>query len=179
MAKYHFVTQWKIYATVQETYEIIKDSSSLSQWWPSVYLEVKTIYPGMANGIGKQVSLLTKGYLPYTLRWTFEVSQIIPYQKIVLDATGDLNGRGIWTFQKTGEGCVVNFDWNVRFEKPILSWFSFLLRPVFELNHRWAMNKGLESLKLEILRRKGLQGVPRPPLAALVHGQIQNTRSED
>jgi len=108
----------------------------------------------------------------------FEVSQIIPFEKIALEATGDLNGRGIWIFQPTRDGCEVSFDWNVRFDKPFLSEFSYFLRPVFELNHRWAMNKGLESLKLKLLRRKGIPGIPPPPLATFPHRQIQNVRFE-
>ncbi len=31
---------------------------------------------------------------------------------------------------------------------------SFLLRPVFEANHRWAMAQGETSLKLELARRR-------------------------
>lgn len=178
MARYHFITRWELDATVQETYEIIKDSSSLSQWWPSVYLEVRTLSPGLANGIGKQVSLLTKGYLPYTLRWNFEVCQLIPCQKIVLEAYGDLNGRGIWTFQPSNKGCVVLFDWMVIFDKPYLSWFSVFLRPVFELNHRWAMNKEIISLKLEVLRRKGVENVPPPPQATFPHHKVQGLQLE-
>lgn len=154
MARFHFITQWQLDAQVKEVYEIIKDSSSLSRWWPSVYLDVKTLYPGLANGVGKKVALLTRGYLPYTLRWDFEVIQIIPCNKIVLDALGDLEGRGIWTFEQAGQGCMVRFDWDIRFQKKGLAWLSFLLRPVFNFNHRWAMNKGFESIREEIVRRR-------------------------
>ena len=154
MARFHFITQWALDAPVEEAYEIIKDSSSLSRWWPSVYLEVKTLYPGLANGVGKKVALLTRGYLPYTLRWDFEVTQIIPFQKIVLEAVGDLEGRGVWTFKPAEQGCLVGFDWDIRFRKKGLAWLSFLLRPVFNFNHRWAMNKGYESIREEIRRRR-------------------------
>jgi len=175
MARYHFITEWKLNATVQEAYTIIKDSSSLAQWWPSVYLEVTTLSPGMANGVGKQVALWTKGYLPYTLRWNFEVVQLIPCKKIVIEATGDLKGCGVWTFQSTGQGCTILYDWNTSFDKAYLSWFSFILRPVFGFNHRWAMDRGIDSLQLEVLRRRGIQGVPLPPLATYPHRHINRT----
>lgn len=159
MARFHFITQWALDARVEEVYEIIKDSSSLSRWWPSVYLNVKTIYPGLANGVGKKVALLTRGYLPYTLRWDFEVIQIIPCKKIVLDAFGDLEGRGTWTFTPEEKGCLVVFDWDIRFRKKGLAWLSFLLRPVFRLNHRWAMKQGYESIKEEIRIRWDGEGI--------------------
>lgn len=173
MARYHFITRWVLDAPVQETYAIIKDSSSLARWWPSVYLDVKTLSPGLADGVGKQVALWTKGYLPYTLRWNFEVVEIIPFQKIVLDASGDLEGRGIWTFEESERGCIIRFDWNINFKKEYISWFGFILRPIFRLNHQWAMNQGLQSLKLEIMRRQGIPGVPQPHLPTYPHRSFQ------
>ncbi|HEX7137659.1 MAG TPA: hypothetical protein VF219_07430, partial [Vicinamibacterales bacterium] len=62
----------------------------------------------------------------------------------------------------------VVYDWRLRAEKPLLRDLSFLLRPLFEANHRWAMAQGEESLKLELLRRRAtseaaLARVPPPP----------------
>jgi hypothetical protein len=53
-------------------------------------------------------------------------------------------------------------------EKPIVRRLSFLLKPLFERNHRWAMARGEESLKLELLRRRAstpesMAAVPPPP----------------
>ncbi|MEP7321716.1 MAG: SRPBCC family protein [Saprospiraceae bacterium] len=169
MAKFNFITRWNVGATVDEAYSIIKDSSALKKWWPSVYLDVKVTDQGLNSGIGKKVALWTKGFLPYTLQWNFEVVQIIPKERIVLNAYGDLLGKGIWTFKKTSFGCEVVFEWSIDFDKKYLSAFSPVLRPVFGWNHRWAMNKGLESLKLEVLRRRGVQHVDAPPRPTWPH----------
>ena len=40
----------------------------------------------------------------------------------------------------------ITFDWKIRADKTLLRLLSFLLKPVFAANHRWAMAKGLESL---------------------------------
>ncbi len=171
MANFHFITNWKIDAPVNQVYEIIKDSSKLSEWCPSVYLEVKTLEQGFPNGIGKKVALFTKGYLPYTLRWNFEVTQIIPNKKLALDAYGDLEGKGLWTFTELSNGgCEVNYDWNIEFKKKGLSAFSFILRPIFEFNHRWAMKKAYISLLLEIKRRQGVLNVEAPPAPTFYFG---------
>lgn len=47
------------------------------------------------------------------------------------------------------------YDWRIRAAKPLLRYLSFLLKPVFSVNHRWAMARGEESLKAELARRKG------------------------
>ena len=62
---YHFVTHWRVLGTADEVSEILERAEDLPRWWPSVYLDVKEIEPGDAGGIGKIVSLYTKGWLPY------------------------------------------------------------------------------------------------------------------
>jgi hypothetical protein len=71
-----------------------------------------------------------------------------------MDATGDLEGRGIWRFEPDGPFVNVTYDWTIRANKPIIEKLSFLLKPIFQSNHNWTMNRGEESLKLELLRRR-------------------------
>jgi hypothetical protein len=46
----------------------------------------------------------------------------------------------------------VTYDWRVKAEKPLLRYISFLLKPVFAANHRWAMRQGEQSLQRELAR---------------------------
>ena len=60
------------------------------------------------------------------------------------------------------------YDWRLRADKPLLRNLSFLLRPLFEANHRWAMAQGETSLKLELQRRRATSDearatIPPPP----------------
>ena len=150
---YHFITYWRVKATVREVVDILSDATSLPRWWPSVYLEVHELEAGDANGIGKQVALFTKGWLPYTLRWQFCVSEVKP-TGFTIAADGDFVGRGIWTFVQDGEYVKIIYDWRIRVEKPLLKHLSLLFKPIFAQNHRWAMAQGEASLKLELLRRR-------------------------
>ena len=47
----------------------------ITRWRPPVYLDVKELQPGDERGIGKLIVLYTKGWLPYTLRWQFRVTE--------------------------------------------------------------------------------------------------------
>ena len=69
-------------------------------------------------------------------------------------ASGDFDGRGVWTFEQDGAFVDITYDWRLSAEKPLLRNLSFLLKPLFEANHRWAMAQGEESLKLELARRR-------------------------
>ena len=165
---YHFITHWRVKSTVEEISEILGDAPDLVRWWPSVYLDVQEVAPGDEREIGKVVSLYTKGWLPYTLRWHFRVTENRHPHGFSLEAWGDFVGRGIWTFEQDGEWVNVTYDWKIRADKPLLRTFSFLMKPIFAANHLWAMARGEESLKLELARRRATTAeeraqIPAPP----------------
>jgi hypothetical protein len=150
--EYHFVTHWRVEGTINEVADILKAADELPRWWPSVYLRVKVLEQGDKDGIGKVVSLHTKGWLPYTLRWQFRVTESRYPHGFSIEAWGDFNGRGIWTLEQDLQCVNVTYDWKVRADKPLLSALSFLLKPVFSANHRSAMARGEASLKIELAR---------------------------
>ena len=166
--EYQFLSRWRVDGTCGEVADVLGDPLALPEWWPSVYLDVQEVRPPDAHGHGRRVRLRTKGWLPYTIQWEFEeVESRYPYG-FTLVANGDFEGRGVWTFEQDGPGVNLTYDWRLRVEKPLLRNLSFLLKPLFEANHRWAMAQGEESLKLELRRRRALSDaararVPAPP----------------
>ena len=166
--EYAFLSRWRVEATCGEVADILGDALALARWWPSVYLRVDELRPPDAGGLGRRVRLHTKGWLPYTLTWEFEVVESAYPYGFTLVASGDFDGRGVWTFTQDGAFVDIVYDWRLRAEKPLLRNLSFLLKPVFEANHRWAMAQGEASLKLELSRRRATSDaararVPPPP----------------
>jgi hypothetical protein len=168
---YAFRSRWRVAGTCGEVADVLGDPIALTRWWPSVYLAVDELQPPDERGLGRRVRLLTRGWLPYTLRWEFEVVESRYPSGFTLVATGDLHGRGVWTFEQDGPFVVLTYDWRLSAEKPLLRNLSFLLKPVFEANHRWAMTQGEQSLVLELARRRAASEaararVPPPPSPA-------------
>ncbi|OGO54866.1 MAG: hypothetical protein A2V85_00480 [Chloroflexi bacterium RBG_16_72_14] len=181
---YHFVTTWRLPATRDEVIDILADASDLARWWPSVYLEVDVPEPGDERGVGRVVDLHTKGWLPYTLRWRFRVTESSPPDGFTIAAEGDFVGRGVWTLREVADAGTpggpvtdVEYDWRIRAEKGILRSMSRVMRPVFGANHRWAMARGEESIRLELARRRAagdaaiLAAIPEPPGPTFPHGR--------
>lgn len=167
---YHFITHWRVEGELEEVAAILSDAPDLVRWWPSVYLEIKQLEPGDENGIGRVIDLYTKGWLPYTLRWSFRVTESNYPHGFAIKAMGDFDGRGIWTLEPDGRFTDITYDWKIRADKPLFRYFSFLLKPIFSANHEWAMRKGEESLKLELARRHARSEaeralIPAPPRA--------------
>ena len=182
---YHFIDRWRVEGNIKEVADIVEDALSLPVWWPSVYFEVKELEPGGEHGIGKLISLRAGGWLPYTLRINFRTTEVRYPNGFSMDATGDLEGKGIWTFEQEGEQdptfVSVTYDWTIRANKTIIDKLSFLLKPIFRSNHNWTMKRGEESLKLELLRRRAqtseeLARIPRPPGPSLAYFIFRLTR---
>ena len=163
--EYAFVTLWRVEGTCEEVAEILDDPLALPRWWPDVYLDVRQLEPPRADGIGRRVRLVTKGWLPYTLRWDFTVVESRRPFGLTIEAVGDFNGRGVWSFEQDGPFVNMTYDWRIRAEKPLLKYLSPILRPLFEANHRWAMARGEESLKIELARCRAASNGLREPRA--------------
>jgi hypothetical protein len=179
---YHIVTTWQVEAPRAEVVSaIFDDTAALARWWPAVYLDVRVEAPGDDAGVGQEVSLYTKGWLPYTLRWRFRVTEVDLPDRLVLEAVGDFVGRGIWTLREVrgaddprGPSTSVEYDWWIRAEKGVLKRFSTLMKPLFAANHNWAMRQGERSLRLELARRRTtdplvLAAIAAPPRPTFPH----------
>jgi hypothetical protein len=166
--EYAFLSRWRVEGTCGEVADILGEPLALARWWPAVYLRVDELRPADAHGLGQRVRFHTKGWLPYTLTWESEVVESAYPYGFALVASGDFDGRGVWTFKQDGAAVDLTYDWRLRAEKPLLKKLSFLMKPLFEANHRWAMAQGEESLKLELARRRATSeaafaAVPPPP----------------
>lgn len=180
-SEYHFVDRWRVEGNVTEVADIIEDAVSLPVWWPSVYFDVKELEPGGEHGIGKLISLRAGGWLPYTLRINFRTTESRYPNGFSMEASGDLEGKGIWAISQDGAFVDVTYDWTIRANKPLIDKLSFLLKPIFRSNHNWTMKRGEESLKLELLRRRAqtsedLARIPPPPGPSLAYFIFRLTR---
>ncbi|MGB8815544.1 MAG: SRPBCC family protein [Paracoccaceae bacterium] len=152
--EFHIVTRWRIEALADEVAAILTDAQSLPDWWGEVYLAVQIADPGDANGVGRKVSVRSKGRLPYQINWVARlVAADLPHGWEV-EATGDLQGRGVWRLTQNGPITEAVYDWRVKAERPLFRLLSPVLGPLFAWNHRWAMARGEAGLRREVIRRR-------------------------
>ncbi len=179
--QYQFLSRWRVEGTCGEVADILGDPLGLPRWWPAVYVDVEEVRARDARGLGGRVRLHTRGFLPYTLKWESEIVETRYPYGLTLVATGDFEGLGVWTFTQDGNFVDATYDWRLAAKKPLLQNLSWLIKPLFESNHRWAMAQGEQSLRLELARRRASsdqarQKIPPPPgpvtyaAAALVAG---------
>ncbi len=151
---FHLRSAWRLTADLAEVDAVLADVEGFPRWWPEVYLGVEVLEPGGPDGIGRRVRVLTRGILPYRLRWTGTLVEADRPHGFAIAATGDLVGRGVWRLSQEGSVTTARYDWRVSAEKPLLRRLSPLLAPLFAWNHRWAMARGEAGIRREIARRR-------------------------
>ncbi len=166
---YKFVSHWRVRGTRQEVVDVFSDPRELPRWWRAFVMEVLNVEPGGEGALGERVTLHVKSWLPYQLVWTFKVVEARALDGFAVDVTGDLEGLSKWTFTQDGEYVNIRNDWTVRAHLAIVRYLSWLLKPAFAFNHRWAMKQGEISLQIEMDRRRARTEqeralIPAPPL---------------
>jgi len=146
MASYSFVDEWRIAASPEEIYALLSCPREYPEWWGEAFLEGEGDSGPAAPG--KRARLLTRGWLPYRLRWELECVEATEPTRLDSRITGDFEGRGIWTIARLDHGASrVVLEWDVEVRKRLVRHLTPLLRPVFRWNHSWAMRHGERRMR--------------------------------
>ena len=143
-------TEWRVPGTVERACEVLSAPERFPDWWGDVYLSVEVLDRG---GPDERARIRAKGRLPYEVVWTGRIVEDERPRRWVIEATGDLEGRGEWRLSQEGGEVRIHYDWRVRAEKPWMRALAPLLRPLFAWNHRWAMARGEEGLRRKMARQ--------------------------
>jgi Polyketide cyclase / dehydrase and lipid transport len=178
---YRFVDRWFVRASLERTYDTIGDTLRYPAWWGDVFVSVEG--DGGPPRPGRHVRIVSRGFLPYLLRWEAEITDVEAPTGFAFAMTGDFVGSGSWRFETAADGTNAVFDFRPRVEKAGVKQLSPLLKPLFRWNHRWAMNRGERGVNTllasassageadgghEDRERDDHEGEPRPPAPDLL-----------
>lgn len=165
VTEYRLVSRWRVFGTVREVADVFADVRSLARWWPSAFLGIEILEPGDRYGFGTVACVCSRGWLSQLLLWQFGIVEARYPFGFIVEAWGDISGRGNVTIQPDEPWANVTFDWTIRVDHPVLRLMSFAVKPVVQLNHRWVMQSGEEYLSRELARRRAASSEKRSPTA--------------
>ena len=151
--EFHLPTSWRVRGTVARAYDILSKPLDFVRWWPEVYLKVREVNPGDADGVGRIMELHTKGWLPYRLAWRAELIAVDKPRSMSILARGDLDGRGEWRFTQDGDFVDIHYDWAAFV--PFLGVWSFQLDGIFIGATRTAAMRNAGSSRWRCISRPG------------------------
>jgi uncharacterized protein YndB with AHSA1/START domain len=144
VAAYAFVDEWLVPAPIEPVYDLLSCPRDYPRWWGDAFLEGEGDPAPAASG--KRARLVTRGRLPYRLRWDLTCVEADAPRRLVSQIDGDFVGEGIWQLEPVDGGTRVVLEWRVDVRKPLVRHLTPLLRPLFAWNHRWAMRRGQERI---------------------------------
>lgn len=140
MEQYSFVTTWRVDAPARAVWDALQ---CLSLWWPG--MSSKCVTPSR-EGIGARHERITRGRLPYTLRYTITVTRFDPPRASTYDSEGDLVGQGSYVLTQMGDTTEIIFHWDVATRGFWMNVLAPLLKPLFAWNHDYVMAQGEQAL---------------------------------
>jgi hypothetical protein len=147
------VSHWRVSGDIETVFDCLV-GPEVARWWPEAYREVREVAPGNPDGIGRVFAILTRGRIPYALRWRLEVVEIRRPGHLVVRASGDLVGQGTWELRQNGTFVELTYTWRIEVTKRLMQWLTLILRPLFAANHQWVMGCGEAGLTRELARRR-------------------------
>ena len=148
MQVYHFVTNWFFDAPIEQVWNEIVDAQSWPHWWPS-YRKVTPLTPGSTLQVGSRAASEVRGKLPYSLRFTVEVTELEAPHLLALNSSGALVGKGRFVLEERDGGTALTYYWDVGTSNPLLNLLARLpfFRAMIEDNHDYIMDEGYAGLK--------------------------------
>ncbi len=156
--EYRFTEHWNIPAKPEEVWDVLADGKLLPQGWGGVYLESVPLGDYPRPAVGNRHRSKARGFLPYRLRFELESLALARPSLVKVGIQGDLTGTWTATLSATPEGTRVDILQVVTADKPMLRWFSPLLKPLFAWNHHWTTprgEKGLTAYLGELANQRG------------------------
>ena len=148
MEMYHFVTKWFFNAPIEKVWKEIEDVESWPTWWQD-WRKTAIRGPESKAQLGSVVDCAVRGSLPYTLRFSMEITSLEPPTLSECESSGDLAGSGKWVLEAQNDGTAVTYYWDVGTTNPIFNILGKLsfVRAMMEKNHNEVMASGHHGLE--------------------------------
>jgi uncharacterized protein YndB with AHSA1/START domain len=113
------------------------------RWWPWL-----REFSGDGLVRGGRCTCVVRAPVPYTLRFTVTIVDLVPGQRIEAVVDGDLTGPARLEVEGAGSrrrGSHVRVVWEVHLQRPMLRAAARIGRPVMEWGHDWVVSTGFEQ----------------------------------
>jgi uncharacterized protein YndB with AHSA1/START domain len=107
------------------------------EWWPWLRSFEAT---GLVTG--DRWHCTVKPPLPYTVRFTVDLEDVVPDTRIVASVSGDLAGRARLEVAPDDDGCIVHLRSGLAPTNTLLRAIAVLGRPIARYGHDWVLDVG-------------------------------------
>ena len=131
-----------------EVWAAITRTDEYSRWWPWLReLSGDGLVPGGRS------TCVVRAPVPYTLRLTVTVRELVPEERVEALVDGDLAGPARLEVGPGADGgSAVRLAWELELRRPVLQVAARIGRPLMEWGHDWVVTNGVEQFQRRALR---------------------------
>jgi len=148
---FHFDRSWTFAEPPDELWRVLARTGDFRRWWPWL-----REFSGDGLVPGGQSACLVRAPVPYTLRFTVTVRELIPARLVDAVVDGDLAGPARLELGPGGDGdgggSVARLAWEMELCRPVLRAAARFGRPLMEWGHDWVVTTGVEQFLARALR---------------------------
>ncbi len=150
LAPFRFDRTWTFAVPPDDRWAVLERTGDFPRWWPWLReLSGDGLVPGGRN------RCVVRAPIPYTLRFTVAVDELVPGRLVGAEVDGDLAGPArleIAHADGEGGGSTVRLAWEMELRRPVLRAAARVGRPVMEWGHDWVVGTGVEQFLGRALR---------------------------
>jgi Polyketide cyclase / dehydrase and lipid transport len=130
-----------------ELWAAITRTDEFPRWWPWLReLSGDGLVPGGRS------TCVVRAPVPYTLRFSVTVEELVPGRRVAAFVDGDLAGPAhLEVGAGTDGGSTVRLAWDLQLRRPMLQAAARIGRPVMEWGHDWVVTSGVEQFRRRAL----------------------------
>lgn len=150
LAPFRFDRTWTFGVPPAELWSVLERTADFRRWWPWLReLSGDGLVPGGRN------RCVVRAPIPYTLRFTVAVNDLVPGRLVEAEVDGDLVGPArleIGAVDGPEAGSTVRLAWEMELRRPMLRTAARFGRPVMEWGHDWVVANGMRQFLQRALR---------------------------
>jgi hypothetical protein len=140
LAPFRFDRSWTFDVPPDDLWGVLVRTDQFPEWWPWLReLSGDGLVPGGRS------ACVVRAPIPYTLRFTVEIRELVPGRMVDAVVEGDLAGPARLEVGPAPAGSVVRLAWEMELCRPVLRAAAHFGRPVMEWGHDWVVATGVEQ----------------------------------
>jgi hypothetical protein len=151
-APFRYDRRFALEVAPEDLWSLLEETDAYVEWWS--WLQS---LDGGGLQVGDVAACVVRAPLPYSLRFTVHVDDVVPAARIVTHVAGDLVGPARLEIERTPTGCDARLAWTLELRDPVLRPLAVLTRPAMQ----WAHDRVVE-IGLSEFRRRAVDGHGRP-----------------
>ncbi len=112
------------------------------EWWPWL-----RGFDGSAFAAGEQWRCAVRPPLPYTLRFTIELTNVVVGEHVDARLDGDIAGAAELALRETNGGCVLRLAADLTAVRGVAGFVDRVLPPLARWGHDWVLDNGARQFR--------------------------------